>query len=105
LKRKLAINVYIKVVALITSFHMSGQPSLNSIPMRNYGQNTKTMSNIQWFYSNLIFRLRKQLFFNLIFYVYCRFSLALPRSTDCRVSGARVNREKIIYIVQIKIFS
>jgi hypothetical protein len=41
LKRKLSKGVYIKVVAMISSFSMSGQTSLKSILMRRYTQNTK----------------------------------------------------------------
>src|SRR4051794_36899206 len=41
LKRKLSRGVYIKVVALISSFSASDQLSLNSIPKKRYGQNTK----------------------------------------------------------------
>ena len=37
LKRRLVIGVNIKSVAQITSFHMSGQRALNSIPTRRYG--------------------------------------------------------------------
>ena len=38
LKRKLAIDVYIKVVGQITSFHMSDQRAINSIPTRSYSR-------------------------------------------------------------------
>ena len=41
LKRKLAIDVNIKSVAQITSFHVSGQRTLNSIPTRNHEPNKK----------------------------------------------------------------
>ena len=37
LKRKLAIGIYIKVVAQILPVHLSGQRALNSIPTRRYG--------------------------------------------------------------------
>ena len=43
LKRKLAIDVNIKSVAQITSFHVSGQRALNSIPTLNYSQNKVNM--------------------------------------------------------------
>jgi hypothetical protein len=36
LKRKLAIGIYIKVVAQILPVHLSGQRALNSIPTRRY---------------------------------------------------------------------
>ena len=66
LKRKLSMGVYTKVVALVSSFSMSGQPSLNSIPMRNYGQNTKTMSKLQRCYSNRFFDYMKATFLSIL---------------------------------------
>ena len=44
LKRKLAIDVSIKSVAQITSFHKSGQRALNSIPSSRHPQITEKMS-------------------------------------------------------------
>ena len=44
LKRKLAIGVNIKSVAQITSFHMSDQQALKSIPSPRYPQITEKMS-------------------------------------------------------------
>ena len=41
LKRKPAIGVYIKIVGQITSYLMSGQRALNSIPMRSYDRYEK----------------------------------------------------------------
>ena len=37
LKRKLAIGIYIKVVAQILPVHLSDQRALNTIPTRRYG--------------------------------------------------------------------
>jgi hypothetical protein len=41
LKRKLAIDVFIKVLGQILGFQMSGQQILNSIPTRSYEPNKK----------------------------------------------------------------
>jgi hypothetical protein len=47
LKRKVAIGMYIKVVGQITSFYMSGQRAINSIPTRSYSRYKKTCQKIR----------------------------------------------------------